>query len=186
MRGSTSSKPSSATGIVDRLVSDAGRPVRPGDGILHPAALTALAILVLNDQVLKRLWPGLVTGKLSDIAGLVLLPTALVAGWEIGRSSFRRPWGPSRRALLTALVVSGVFFTAIQVWPPADEAFRVGLGIAQWPVRALVASIRGSAVGGPEPVASVADAEDLLAIPALAIAWWIGRDRLRVGGRHPG
>ena len=40
-----------------------------------PPTLLALAVLVLNDHVLKQAAPGVVTGKLSDVAGLVLAPS---------------------------------------------------------------------------------------------------------------
>jgi len=156
------------------------RPV-PGDGLLHPVVLLSLVLLIANDQVLKRLWPGPVTGKLSDVAGLVVAPIALVAAWEIGRHAVGRSWGPSRAVLVVAIVVVGVGFAAVQVWEPASEAFRVGLGVVQWPFRTLGAWIAGGTVTGPVPVTVVADAEDLIALPALAVAWWVGRGRL--GGR---
>ncbi|MBA2665045.1 MAG: hypothetical protein H0U74_22350 [Bradymonadaceae bacterium] len=49
--------------------------------LLHPLVLAAIAVLVLNDHVLKGsgLLPGLVTGKLSDVVGLFFFPILLVA-----------------------------------------------------------------------------------------------------------
>ena len=38
--------------------------------LTRPAYLAAVAILVVNDVWLKYAWPGFVTGKLSDVAGL--------------------------------------------------------------------------------------------------------------------
>ena len=49
-------------------------PRRAGDALLHPVALLSIAVLILNDHVLKPSLPGLVSGKLSGIAVLVLLP----------------------------------------------------------------------------------------------------------------
>ena len=43
----------------------------------HPLTVGATAVLLLNDHVLKPAWPGLVTGKLSDVAGLVAAPPVL-------------------------------------------------------------------------------------------------------------
>src|SRR5690349_13071723 len=43
----------------------------------HPGTLLALALLLLNDHVLKAAYPGWWTGKLSDAAGLVLAPPLL-------------------------------------------------------------------------------------------------------------
>ena len=45
----------------------------------HPATVIALLVLVVNDHVLKAAYPGWVTGKLSDAAGLVLAPPLLAA-----------------------------------------------------------------------------------------------------------
>jgi len=41
----------------------------------RPWFLAAVALLALNDRVLKAAWPGLATGKLSDLAGVVVLAT---------------------------------------------------------------------------------------------------------------
>ena len=43
----------------------------------HPLSVAALVLLALNDHVLKQAWPGFVTGKLSDVAGLVVAPLVL-------------------------------------------------------------------------------------------------------------
>src|SRR5688500_18032602 len=44
--------------------------------LANPAFLAALAVLLINDHVLKGagLLPGWVTGKLSDLAGLIVAP----------------------------------------------------------------------------------------------------------------
>lgn len=47
----------------------------------------SVGLLLLNDHVLKATWPGLVTGKLSDVAGVAMvaiLLTAAVARPSIG------------------------------------------------------------------------------------------------------
>ena len=46
--------------------------LRPSRALLHPLWLGSLALLVLNDHVLKGagLLPGVLTGKLSDFAGV--------------------------------------------------------------------------------------------------------------------
>ena len=45
--------------------------------LASPVFVLALVVLVLNDHVFKQAWPGLVTGKLSDFAGLVVAPLLL-------------------------------------------------------------------------------------------------------------
>jgi hypothetical protein len=56
--------------------------------LAHPVTVLALLVLILNDHVWKTRQPGLVTGKLSDAAGLVLMPSCSVwgSGWCGSRS----------------------------------------------------------------------------------------------------
>jgi hypothetical protein len=141
--------------------------------------LAALAVWILNDRVLKAAWPGLVTGKLSDVAGLIVAPLALQAGWEVLLWAAGRWKGPSMRVLAVAIPAVGVAYGASQVWPPAIAAYAWGLGLAQWPVRVLVALLEGGPAPVLVPVGAIADAGDLLALPALAVTWWVGRRRVR-------
>jgi hypothetical protein len=154
---------------------------RPGDGLLHPVALAALAVLILNDQVLKAAWPGPVTGKLSDVAGLIVAPLAGQAAWEVGAWLRGRWRGPSGLVLAVAAGVVAAGFVAIQVWPPAVDLYRWGLAILQWPVLAIAAGLSGGSLPALEPVVMTPDVGDLLALPALAVTWWLGRRRLQAG-----
>lgn len=45
-----------------------------GEELLAPPVLACIVLTALNDHVLKRTVPGLVTGKLSDFAGLFFFP----------------------------------------------------------------------------------------------------------------
>jgi hypothetical protein len=56
-------------------------PLRPERALLHPLWSVSLAVLLVNDQVLKGagLLPGWLTGKLSDFAGFLLFPMLLGA-----------------------------------------------------------------------------------------------------------
>lgn len=56
----------------------------PVGELLHPGALAAVAVLVLNDWWAKRHHPSWLTGKLSDVAGLVMAPLALSAAIGCG------------------------------------------------------------------------------------------------------
>ncbi|MGW0482854.1 hypothetical protein [Nonomuraea sp. NPDC003214] len=108
----------------------------------HPATLVAALVLLLNDHLLKHAWSSPVTGKLSDVAGLVVAPplVALLL---------------CRRADLAATVLTGVLFTLVKTTETGAEA----------------ASHVWTAVAGPSRV--LADPTDLLALPALGLAWWI-------------
>ncbi len=151
---------------------------RPGDGLLHPVVLVALALLFVNDQVLKAAWPGLLTGKLSDLAGLIVAPLTLQAAWEVGTWAVGRWRGPSLTVLTTSIALVALGFATVQLWEPATDAYRWGLGAAQWPFRALAAALTGAPPPGLVPVLATGDAEDLIALPTLAITWWLGRRRI--------
>ena len=69
--------------------------------LAHPGSVLALVVLVLNDHVLKQAWPGWVTGKLSDVAGLVVAPLLLAALLAIVRVP---------RPMPVALAATGVGF----------------------------------------------------------------------------
>ena len=75
---------------------------RPGALIASPVFALSIALLLLNDRVLKAAWPGFVTGKLSDVAGV-----AMVA---IGLSALFR-----HRA--AAFAVTAVAFTLLKTLP---------------------------------------------------------------------
>jgi hypothetical protein len=140
--------------------------------------LGAIVLLAVNDQLLKAASPGLVTGVLSDIAGLIVAPVALQAVWETGQWVAGRWRGPSAVVLGAAAVLVGVGFTALQLWPPATELYRIGLGALQWPVAALLAVLGGAPTPGVAPVVAVADAGDLVALPVMAVTtWWLARRR---------
>ena len=53
--------------------------IRPGAMLASPVFVGSVALLLLNDHVLKAAWPGLVTGKLSDVAGVVMVAIGLTA-----------------------------------------------------------------------------------------------------------
>jgi hypothetical protein len=154
------------------------------DALLHPLPLAALALLLLNDHVLKASHPGWLSGKLSDVAGLILLPFMLLAGWDLVH--LVRPGLPAagpRGALLFTVSVM-VAFAAVEIVPVGAELYQVGLGGAQWPFRALAALVATGPVPGLAPVQLTSDLSDLLTLPAalvvLAVRPWRGSSTDRV------
>jgi hypothetical protein len=155
-----------------------------GDALLHPVALIAIALLLVNDQVLKQLAPGVVTGKLSDFAGMVFFPLLLQAVWEVGSSVFGLRSLASQRVLALAIVATGLVFAAIQVMPAAGDAYRSVLGWLQWLVGGAPWVLFGRPIGNSQPANLTPDPTDLVALPALLVAYVIGRARARAGARE--
>ena len=137
---------------------------RAGSLFCQPAFISALAILLLNDHYLKATNPSWVTGKLSDLAGLVVAPIALVSTIEILRSFVgRQPFERLRAMTATSLVVGGLF-ALVQIVPLATRMYAAAAG--------ATSHIALNAVGrsaGSGPAAVTADLTDLLTLPALAV-----------------
>ena len=83
--------------------------------MLHPFTLVSLFVLVLNDHYLKWAHPSWLTGKLSDVVGMILAPIVLSV-----MTRHRAPW-------LCALAVA-IVFTLTKTWSPANHAWCVTMG----------------------------------------------------------
>lgn len=91
--------------------------------LLHPLFLAALFILLVNDHYWKYEYGNWLTGKLSDFAGLIVLPLFLLAFF------------PSRR--MAVIIGAGLFF----VWwkSPLSEPFIVWMNeVWNLPVQRVV------------------------------------------------
>ncbi|WP_394618952.1 hypothetical protein JNUCC0626_07585 [Lentzea sp. JNUCC 0626] len=117
--------------------------------VAHPLTIGATAVLLLNDHVFKQAWPGLVTGKLSDVAGLVVAPPVLGLLSGLFRAG--------RIGAAVATLLTGAGFAWVKLTSTGAE----------------VASAAWSVVNGPSVV--LADPVDLIALPALGLAWWASR-----------
>lgn len=119
--------------------------LRPARALLSPIWLGALAVLAVNDHLLKgaALVPAGLTGKLSDIAGMLVAPTLLAAILGL----------KSRRGLLHCHIAVGLVFAAINLSPAAADAWSWLMGLVGFPWAITV------------------DPTDLLALPALALGW---------------
>lgn len=101
----------------------------------------ATALLLLNDRVLKTEWPGLVSGKLSDFVGPVVLATIIAAA--LGRS---------RRAVGVGVATTALLMVAIKVSQPVANQLA---GLLEW------------ATGSQSRI--VADPTDLVGLLALLV-----------------
>lgn len=108
-----------------------------------PPTVLALIVLVLNDHVWKQQWPGPLTGKVSDVAGLLVAPPllALLLAWC-------RPVRDPQRWGIAAVAVG---FLVVKGTATGAAAFSAALSLVT-------------------PSMVRADATDLLALPVLWLA----------------
>jgi hypothetical protein len=149
---------------------------RPRAAILHPVAIGALALLLVNDHVLKSAWPGWWTGKLSDVAALIVGTVTFAALGQLAVGDRRRTTsriaGPWSVELVVAIVV-GLWFAAVKTLPVANEAYAVIMGVAGWPFGAL-GDLIAARPSGPVGLAPTRlDHGDLIALPAVVVGWWL-------------
>jgi hypothetical protein len=133
--------------------------------VLHPLALGALALLIVNDHVLKAAYPGWCTGKLSDVAGLAVFPLLVAAGGQL-----LGLWPGGVRTVIAIAVATGIAFAAFKLSAPAGEVYRVGLAALQWPARGIAALLHGDALPALGRARLTPDPTDLLALPALVLS----------------
>lgn len=157
----------------------------PGDLLLLPVATISLVTLIVNDHVLKQRYANVVTGKLSDLAGLVFLPLLLVALIEVLRAGARvRVWRVPVPVLTICVFLTGVGFTLAKTWAPITKAYCVGTGALEWPAVAVKAAIVAPHLPALPQAHMVRDTTDLLALPMLLMPWWFGRSHLTRDARR--
>jgi hypothetical protein len=142
-------------------------------------AVLAVVVLVANDHWLKaRLGPdprlGLVTGKLSDAAGLVFFPLVLISILELVRGR-----AASRAELTGAVLATGLGFAAIKVIPAAAGAYAGSLAALRWLPGGLAGALTATPLPSLPRIHHVMDVTDCLSLPAL----WLGH-RVGVRGRR--
>jgi hypothetical protein len=125
----------------------------PTRALTHPLWIAALLVLACNDHVLKgsEPIPSFLTGKLSDIAGLLVAPSLFAI---VARARSRWQW-------VAVHVAVGVVFAALQLWAWAADTWArlfeaIGIGWHTTP-----------------------DPGDLVALPMLALSWRAFRPVMR-------
>jgi hypothetical protein len=131
--------------------------------LTHGITLLSIALLLLNDHLLKLVAPSFLTGKLSDFAGLFFFPFLLAALLSL----LLWPWRCNRPRWVgvLAVAITAVTFVLVKVtfWGHA------------WAIHGL-----SSVLGHPITIAR--DPTDLIALVMLWPAWWLWQ---RMAGLAP-
>ena len=127
--------------------------------LAHPVTLVALALLLVNDIVLKALFPGAwAMGKLSDLAWVTFAPPLLA--FALSFAVPKRSAAGRRAALVVAYGGLPLLYAAFNTFAPVHDAI----------MSALLIGAESGALGSPM------DATDSLVIPfGLALAIWARR-----------
>lgn len=88
-------------------------PTARGEELLAWPVLAAIVLTALNDHLFKALWPGPLTWKISDFAGLFFFPFLVTA------ITGRIGW------ILPAAIATGAAFTVLKFTGLAIGPFRI-------------------------------------------------------------
>lgn len=126
--------------------------------LTHPITLGAVALLLVNDWLLKPLWQSdWTTGKLSDLAWMVFFPPLLAFLFSLAARDNERA---QRAALLAAYAGLPLLYAAYNTLAPLHDWIMDGF-----------MHLSGASAGSP------LDPWDSLVIPpAMALALWVWRD----------
>lgn len=147
----------------------------PADCIRHPVVLGMMLLWGLNDHVFKAWFANPLTGKLSDVAGLAVVPLIPVCVYGLLCAARKRPATHHRMVLLTSLLTVGCLFAAVNTQPMCSDAYQWATSVAQWPFRAAVHLLVGRAPPLLLPLVHTLDPTDLLMLPALLIPWKVAQ-----------
>lgn len=148
--------------------------MQPGDLLLRPPVFIAVTLVVINDQLLKERYGNWLTGKLSDVAGVFVLPLVMLSALELARWARGRSGATvSRHEVLLAIAITLIGFTLVKLVGPVGDAYAHAIG---W-IRAIVASAAQGEWRPATPIEVIRDWTDLLVLPVLAASWLLARDR---------
>ncbi|AKD95932.1 MULTISPECIES: hypothetical protein [Rhodococcus] len=133
---------------------------RPGDLLLSPWALVSVAVILVNDHVLKGAFGNTMTGKLSDVAGVFLFPLLLLSVLEVLRRKLA-----GRAAIAWSIAVTGIGFAAVKTVSPIGDAYEWVIGFFRW----TAGGFRGELL----PIVVFRDPSDLWVLPILFASYLV-------------
>jgi len=140
-----------------------------------------LVLWIVNDHILKDLYGNFWTGKLSDVAGLVVFPLIPLAMYEF--VCVWRNTTPKRQnaVLTTSMVFTAFLLISINLSDMASDMCCRTLAILQWPFIASFSLLSGSKTPPISVLSATPDPTDLFTLPALFIPLFIHKITSRKG-----
>lgn len=130
-------------------------------------SVSAIVLMAVNDHYLKHRFGNWWTGKLSDFAGLFVLPLVLTATWNsvrtLNRDLPRWKYPLTRNQLVAACTISAVYFAAINL------SVVLSQWIFEFPLSVLYQKLDMATAF------HVVDTEDLIALPMVLASYYYGR-----------
>ena len=151
--------------------------LKPGDALLSPIYILSLAIMIVNDHYWKGIGPAWLTGKLSDVAILIMGPLTIQAFFELLLSHFRDNWGPSRSFLIFLSLTMSIIMITINLWDTPATLYRWGMGTLQWPFFTLQSLWQKGTIIEIRPVQLFMDPSDCWTAPCSLVAMYVGWHR---------
>lgn len=135
----------------------------PGSALIGIEPAIAALALAFNVYYLRKLHPGIISGKLSDFAASFLLPIFIVAAGEWGLALLRllglhRESRIRMRGIILACLLGAAYFTLLKTWPAFTEVHRMLLSWLDIPF------------GGKRSFRNLADPSDLMALVSYPLA----------------
>ena len=124
--------------------------------LAHPVTIGAVLLWLLNDHILKAAWPSWWTGKLSDVAGLIVAPLLLAVPL-----SWLLPWrmkGHERVVGWLAVGAVGAWWALVVTLPDVHQL-----------------SLRVLSFATGTDFHFERDPSDIIALPTLCLAWYVWR-----------
>lgn len=147
----------------------------PGGLLVRWPAVLSLAVLVVNDHLLKPVFASWWTGKLSGVAAMVVVPFFVLGGLEVVR---RRPLSPHARSRVLAAVGTTIAVTmvGVELLPWMSGVYEVSFGVLRWPLDVVLAVARNGELPAVGRVVQTMDPTDLVTVPAGLLPWaWARR-----------
>jgi hypothetical protein len=117
----------------------------------HPLTVLSIAVLLLNDHVLKTYHPSWLTGKLSDFAGLFFFPFIVTAGLSLIFESFK----------LKHQKIGQIAFCLVAIWFVSLKTIVA--------FNSLTSQLASALIG--LPINFILDPTDLIALVTMIPAW---------------